>query len=641
MIKKLTQYPIPNNIKFVLESFFLLFIVFFINRCLFYFFCNKQAEFSSTLIKAFGVGMFFDIVTISRLIIVPFFVIIILQFFNTKKHIIISIFYLFLLVFGFLCSLILAANIPYYNQFNFHITSQIFVWTSNLNFVTKLIFGSFSYYGFIIIFVIVFFGLKYLITHRKKKYLLPEENKGSFKKNVLVNIFLFLLLTVASIGRLSTKEPLHSGYAIISEDNFINNLGLNPVFTFIESMKESNSIYVEPSNIKVKLKRVQKILNADQQLNELSKIENKDSTFKDFNIVIVCMESMSSYKMGIHGHPTLTPVFNSILNESIYFDRFFSSGIHTYNGIFSILTGYPAIYSEHSLRQYTKRPFITLANLLQLKGYETSFYATHDPQFDNMEGFVKLNGFKNVFSNSDLPYSESISVTGVPDHVLFDLFIKQTNQLNNKPFFSFIMTGSDHGPWAIPKNIPFKPNANEKEMRSTQYADWALGQLIEKSKLQPWYKNTIFVFVADHGYALSNCYEMPLSFHHIPFAIYQPNLFRPMKIKNIGYQPDVLPTLAGLLKLEFQNSTFGLNLLSNKHDFIYFTADDKLGCMSNDGYYFYEIRSQRKKYLKFFDSLSPKDYYNLRRTIADSLENEAKDMIDVAQYFIRKNFFRN
>lgn len=56
------------------------------------------------------------------------------------------------------------------------------------------------------------------------------------------------------------------------------------------------------------------------------------------------------------------------------------------------------------------------------------------------------------------------------------------------------MTGSDHGPWAIPNEIPFTPNANTEEKRSTQYADWAVGNFMEQAKKQDWYNNTLFVF---------------------------------------------------------------------------------------------------------------------------------------------------
>src|SRR5262249_53523645 len=152
--------------------------------------------------------------------------------------------------------------------------------------------------------------------------------------------------------------------------------------------------------------------------------QKPDSAFRPFNVVIVCMESMCLFKMGAYSGENLTPCLNSIIKESAYFDHFFSSGIHTFNGLFSTCTGYPGMLADQGLRRYTKQPFTTLGNLLLQKNYRTYLGVTHDPVFDNMQGFFTLNGYQTTLSSYDFPGSKVISATGVPDHELFDLFIK-------------------------------------------------------------------------------------------------------------------------------------------------------------------------------------------------------------------------
>ena len=152
-----------------------------------------------------------------------------------------------------------------------------------------------------------------------------------------------------------------------------------------------------------------------------------------------------------------------------------------------------------------------------------------------MEGFFTQNGYKQTYSAFDLPKEKTISVTGVADHEIFNLFFSTTNKGDrSRPFLSFIMTGSDHGPWQIPTDIPFKPNADTEEKRSTQYADWAIGEFMKKAKQQEWYSNTLFIFLGDHGYSIGGTYEMPLSYNQVPFVLHKPNTLKADTNHNLG-----------------------------------------------------------------------------------------------------------
>jgi phosphoglycerol transferase MdoB-like AlkP superfamily enzyme len=201
------------------------------------------------------------------------------------------------------------------------------------------------------------------------------------------------------------------------------------------------------------------------------------------------------------------------------------------------------------------------------------------------------------------------------------------------------MTGSDHGPWVIPTDIPFKPTGETEEKRATQYADWALGEFIRNAKKQSWYDNTLFVFLGDHGYSTDDTYEMQMSYNQVPLVLHMPGILKADTCHNLGYQPDVLATVAGMLNLTYTNTTFGANILKEKHPFVYFTADDKIGCVSDDGYFFYELIAQNTKRLRKYENLDQRDYYRSNKPKADSLEQAAKRMLDAAEYFIRKDYF--
>lgn len=645
MLKKLYYY-LPSFISATILLFLLEFTVLSLCRVIFYFLLKPPSLDGVSvgdILWAFRMGFEFDMMICTYALFLPMVLLFINEFIYKKtKALHYATFFITLLIF-WIYALVSAADMPYFRQFGSHLNRQAFLWADSPAFVVRLIFGNFSYYGYLTFFIVLaVFKFKVI----KRVFILAKQRQESENVAWFKNLIAFLLLVPFMIagarGRLSPKSTSHEGLAIVGDNQFVNQIALNPNFTLFRSLffqKVKN--YKIPADVDVSIAFARNYFGVKGPYERsISRIQKADSAFLPYNVVIVCMESMSRYKMGIHNRPDLTPHFNALIRESVLFDNFFSSGIHTFNGLFSTCAAYPSMLSEQGLRRYTKTPFTTLGNMLLKKNYRTCLALTHDPVFDNMEGFFKLNGYTNTISSYDFPSSHVISATGVPDHELFDLFIDRMNSGDvSKPFLGFIMTGSDHGPWAVPDNIPFKPDARTEEMRATQYADWAIGEFMRKAKQQKWYSNTLFVFLGDHGYTVDGTYDMPLSYHNIPLVLHMPLRFGADTIHNVGYQPDVTATVAGVLNLEFENSTFGINLLKEKHPFVFFTADDKIGCIDNDGFFFYELLSQKTKKIKRYSNLDQQDYYAKYKSRADSLCIGAHKMLDAAEYFIRQNHF--
>jgi phosphoglycerol transferase MdoB-like AlkP superfamily enzyme len=595
---------LPAFLITVVKLFLLEFLILTFCRVIFYF-SFKPADISATgalpVLEAFFMGLEFDMVTATYALLFPAFLLLVNEFFHKKTRLVSLVVFIVTLVIFWLYALISAADFPYYNQFGSHLNKQAFLWAASPWFVIRLIFGTISYYGYLLLFIIgaIFIFRMLKLIFKAYRHQLQVKNAG-VAKTLVTALILVPFLIIGARGRLSGKSTVHEGLAIVSDNLFVNQIALNPNFTMFRSLlfqKVKN--YTVPDDIDKSISYARKYLGIKGAYQRsIDRWQKSDSAFRPYNVIIVCMESMSTYKMGIHGRENLMPNFSNLIRESVYFDRFFSSGIHTFNGLFSTCTGYPSMLTEHSLRRYVKKPFVTLGNLLLQKDYDTYLGVTHDPAFDNMQGFFTLNGYKHTLSSDDLPGNKAISATGVPDHELYDLFIKTVNSSNPaKPFIGFLMTGSDHGPWTIPEGIPFTPDADTEEKRSTQYADWAIGEFMKNARKQSWYKNTLFVFLGDHGYSIDGTYEMPLSYHHTPLVLHKANTLRADTVHHVGYQPDVLSTVAGVLNIDFKNPTFGIDLLKEQHPFVFFTADDKIGCIDNEGYFFYELLTQRTKRL--------------------------------------------
>lgn len=596
---------------------------------------------------AFFMGLRFDLIITAYVLMLPALLFFIHQVFLRHSHWLIHGVKVYFWLVTALVFFITCADIPYFSQFGSHISKSVFAWRLTPGYTLALIFSNFFYWGFSLVFLLFFVVFIFFLNRSINNYyrkLAAAESQSRSAALVFVLIMAALLVVMAR-GRLSAKSPMHEGMAIVGQNAFVNQVPLNPNFTLIKSLSRKKETHLNTAT----LAHDQDICagffahNFFPQNGTLSRpilpLSPPDS-IKKLNVIVVLMESMSIAKMGYYGNKNLSPYLTQLAGESVFFDRFFSSGIHTFNGLFSSATGFPTIYTEQGLRQYTRQPFITLANLLKPYGYRSFFCATHDPVFDNMEGFFTLNGFNRVISSNDFKGSESMGVTGIPDHKLYGKLIEEVNSTGKeKPFVAYVMTGTDHGPWTIPSDIDFKPDGADEKERASQYADWAVKQFIEAARKQSWYKNTVFVFTGDHGQIMNDPYDMPITYHHVPLIVHCPGVLPPAVNHHLGYQPDLVKTLASLLHVQYPNFSFGVNILQEQRPLVFFSADDKIGYVTDDDFFFYHLLgSDRKKMVKYA-ATDGKDYYPQHKQRADSLYGITRSLYNAAQYYLHNNYF--
>lgn len=544
-----------------------------------------------------------------------------------------------------LAFLICCADIPYYKQFGNHLNKEFLLWIQSPKIVMGLIFSNFMYWGFLLLFV----AFLYLNSKVLKRIYsrIPDRPHSNHKGAAIIVFLIFGLLTFVGMrGRIAAKSPIRIGTAFFCEHAFFNQLGLNPCFVFIKSIsEEEHSWPLLKENITATEAKAQALQAASNGYytggKQYERIYTRSGEPKKYNVVLVLMESMALSKMGYYNQHHLTSRFDSIVAHGRFYDHFFSAGIHTFNGLFSTETGFPSVMDIHPLNTYTEKSFKGIAYWLKQNKYSNFFFTCHDAQFDNMEGFMRFNDFDNVYSQADYPSSEVISTLGVPDHYLFDFALQKLNkqqQESDQPFFAYILTSSDHTPYALPDNIPFHPSAKSKEEQATQYADWALGHLIDEAKKFNWFNNTLFVFVADHGTFIGNNYAMPLAYHHIPCVFYMPSKIQPDTISSLGGQIDVLPTLMGELNIPFTNYGLGIDLNKESRPCMYFCADNKIGCIDQQHYYMH-LYEENQELLYDYTQLSTDDLSQKLKSTTDSMRNYSHNFIKTANYLLKNKYY--
>ena len=539
--------------------------------------------------------------------------------------------------------MICAADIPYFKYFFSRLTTAALAWTDSFSFMFKMVFQEFQYWSMLFpLAIIIYLFIKGIRKTRKKFELRLDRIKPNTWQSVSFHIFSSIIVTgiifLGIRGRIEEKSPIQVGTAFFSNYAFVNQLGLNPVFTFglsylDDQAKSNDDINLMDTHkafnyVKRKLKAETGKNTPIGRASKYDQIEGRKN-----NVVLVIMESMSAEKMGRYGNTDhLTPFLDSLSEVSLNFDNFYTAGIHTYNGIFSTLYSFPAVYKKHPMKGFPIKEYGGLVPELRKANYRTAYFTTHDDQFDNVGGFLHTNGFQDIISEKDYPSSEVLSTLGVPDHYLFQFAIPKIDEIarNGDKFFVTFMTASDHGPYIIPEDIDFKSSHKDVKKQVVQYADWSIRRFMEEAKKTSWYENTVFIFIADHGYRGKATYDMPLEYHHSPFIIFNPKwTSQADSYPNMATQMDVGPTILGLIGVNWENNTLGIDLFRKERPYAFFCADDKLGCLSKD--LFLVMRNNGLKSLYKYKSLDTKDYAGEYPEELNKMELYAKAMTAVAQ----------
>jgi phosphoglycerol transferase MdoB-like AlkP superfamily enzyme len=209
--------------------------------------------------------------------------------------------------------------------------------------------------------------------------------------------------------------------------------------------------------------------------------------------------------------------------------------------------------------------------------------------------------------------AEKIDVWGISDKNVFlnaDKILAQ----QQKPFFAIIQTADNHRPYTIPHEdldefakVKLPEDSLKKygyisneELNAFRYTDFSYQKFIEAAKKHPYFKNTVFVFIGDHGIRGDAGTMFPkawtqqaLTTVHVPLLFYSP-LLQPERRATICSQVDVLPSIAGLLSVPYRNTALGRNLFDSgllkdafrsSSTFIIDPDEKKIGMVAGDYYY--------------------------------------------------------
>jgi phosphoglycerol transferase MdoB-like AlkP superfamily enzyme len=285
------------------------------------------------------------------------------------------------------------------------------------------------------------------------------------------------------------------------------------------------------------------------------------------NIIQITVESLSAeFVSGSGIYANLTPNLSDLETKSLVFDNFYATGTRTDRGMEALTLSIPPTPGRSLLKRPHNEGLFTLGSLLRAKGYDTAFIYSGYGYFDNMNYFFANNGYRvidrNSVSRADVTFANA---WGACDEDLYRWTMREADAAfkTGKPFHFFLMTTSNHRPFTFPEGRIDLPSKISERRGGVKYTDYAIGKFLKDASSEPWFKNTVFVIVADHCASSAGKTELPVEKYHIPLILYAPGgQIPPGHIKTLASQIDYAPTLLGLLNWSYPSRFFGHDVRS-------------------------------------------------------------------------------
>lgn len=377
-------------------------------------------------------------------------------------------------------------------------------------------------------------------------------------------------------------SPNNQSMAYYSDKQILNHAAVNTEWNLIADLLKSR--HADDNPFEYYSQR-----EANEQVKALYHIK-KDSTIHILNtshpnVVIIIMESFTADLTQTLGQETgITPKFDSLVKRGVLFSRIYSTGNRTDKGIIGTLAGQPSLATESIVKWPEKLEKIpALSREFFNSGYQTSFFYGGQSEFDNYKAFILSHSYQRLTDKSKFRSKDMNSKWGAYDGVVFNRQLEDLNKAK-EPFFSTQMTLTNHEPFEVPGTYKFGKKDNVQKFKSTAYyTDSCLNDFLVKAKKQPWYKNTLFIFVADHGHIMPkgrNEIYIPQRYH-IPLLFFGEVIKKEYCGKimgQVGSQIDIASTLLHQLNMNTKSFPWSKNLLNpNTKSFAYFSWDNGMG----------------------------------------------------------------
>ena len=591
------MHNIPRLFRFILIATGIHLFVFFVLRFALYWYFDNPTDLipASELFQAFYLGLKFDL-RLSLMMTLPLFLLGGIRQLSPFEYNSTRRFWLIIQasIFAFIL-FVYFINFAYFSYLHKPLDASGLRFIQDFRISMEMVWSTYPVVWLSLLILFITTAYIYILNKIIKYFsdvLVPIHTR---KQKIFIGIISSLIIIFGLYGKVS-YYPLRWSDAFFSTHNFTPTVTMNPILYFLNTLK-NREISFDINKVKEYYPDVATYLGVKKQnidtLNFTRHITAKKRFKKQPNIVVVIMESFSSYKTGVFGNPlNPTPNIDNMANSGIYFNNFYTPSTGTARSIWTAVTSIPDVEVN---KTSTRNPLIVNQNTLinAFKGYEKLYFIGGSASWGNIRGLLSANipGL-NLYEEGSYT-APRMDVWGIADLHLFE---EANNVLKtqDQPFFAIVQTSGNHRPYNIPEdNHGFvKKEISKKvakdygflssdEYNAFRFLDHSIGFFMQQAKKEKYFDNTIFVFFGDHGVNGTGKHmteaqrQLHINALNVPLIIYSPKLLKQKKYSFAASEVDVLPTLASLAGFPYSNTSLGSDLLDpniNKNRYVFTMA---------------------------------------------------------------------
>lgn len=558
--------------------------------------------------------------------------------------------------------LIYFADFAHYAYIAMRINYSIFTYSENASISLQMAWQTYPLLW--VVFGLLVWGLLWgYFVRRLQRYALKSRD-AYYWTGRLAWVFFGVLVTGALMFGQLSQYPLRWSNAYHSTNSFVCNLTLNPVLNMVDTARFVKADSYDSAKTAAYYDQVAKYLGVQHPNKETLSFERtvtpKPSARKDYNVVVIFMESLAWNKLSIT-NPDIdpTPFVKELADRSILFTHFFAPTSATARAVFATVTSIPDVTS---FKTSSRNPLIVDQHLVvnALADYEKYYFIGGSASWGNIRGILEYNlADVHMYEEGSFENERRNDVWGISDLDLFreaDRVLTEEQKTLKKPFFAFIQTSGYHRPYTIPEdNAGFELKdigadlahkrsfVSVEEYNSLRFSDHALREFFKLAEKQDWYENTIFFIFGDHGLAAAQSENMPRGYvefnlinHQIPLIIAGGPIKKARVINDVASQVDILPTAMGLLGRAYTSRAIGRDVLAKDKPepgaliYGWAVSPSVIGFVQGD--YYYHSQGGKEGLYKYKSDNYNEDISQKEPELFEHMKNLAQGLYETSRY---------
>jgi phosphoglycerol transferase MdoB-like AlkP superfamily enzyme len=320
------------------------------------------------------------------------------------------------------------------------------------------------------------------------------------------------------------------------------------------------------------------------------------------NIVFLILESWQ-YDIA-NPQSEYMPFFSTLCKQGVFFSQFYANGSHSDQGVACIFSGFPTLSSVSLPRSQDKYEIApSVLKPFRKNAYDSYFQYGGQLYFGGIQSYIYHLGFDKVFDVKDFDKRIPQGSVGVHDEDNLRVFADQIKTLR-QPFFTACYTLSTHAPYDFPGPRRYQNMAESNYVNGMHYADMAVRKFFERVQKEDWFKNTLFIFVPDHGHPtyLHSTYRS-FGICRLPMLWVGPVLkqkYAGREVDRLCSQIDISKTLLHQMGYDARDFIWSKDIFdAGSQEFALRTVDDGFGFKTKQGEYYYNIDDKDDYYNTF------------------------------------------